>query len=304
MSSPRILSLRYDGKCSVCESQLARRTQAWWYPEVKKIVCLDCRPVGSTADATATNPASEDPFRSGALPLESEVEPTPQPEEPEAFLISDGQAGASARREGERRRSKRQRDTLERHPHLGKLILAASDEPQAVRAWTKGARGEEALGAKLTKLANERLVVLHDRKIPGSRANIDHIAITPSGVFVIDSKHYSGRVQQRDLGGWFRTDLRLYVGRRDCTKLVHSAEDQAEIIRNAVASLGFGDIPARPVLCFISAEWGLFASPFKHGSVLITWPKALYDLLKRDADVETATIQETARQLAEELPSA
>ncbi len=304
MSTPRILNLRYDGACSICESRLAHRTRAWWYPEVKKIVCFNCRPPEATSDATTPGPAAADPSPSEALPPASSEETTSQLEEGEAPLTSDGRAGASARREGERRAYKRERETLRRHPHLGKLILAVSDEPQSVRAWAKGASGEEALGAKLTKLATERLVILHDRRIPGSRANIDHIAITPGGVFVIDSKHYSGRVQQRDLGGWFRTDLRLYVGRRDCTKLVHGAEDQAEVMRDAVASLGFTDIPIRPVLCFIGAEWGLFASPFKHGSVLITWPKSLYDVLTKDAAVETATIQEAAWELAKKLPRA
>ncbi len=37
--------------------------------------------------------------------------------------------------------------------------------------------------------------MLHDRRIPGSRANIDHIAIATSGVWVIDAKRYKGKVQ-------------------------------------------------------------------------------------------------------------
>jgi hypothetical protein len=219
-------------------------------------------------------------------------------------LIYDGEAGASARREGERRRAKREKETLKRHPRLGKLILAVSDEPQAVRSWAKGAVGEESLGAKLTKLANERLVVLHDRRIPGSRANIDHIAVAPGGLFVIDAKHYSGRVEKRNLGGWFNTDHRLYVGRRDCTKLALGSEDQAEVVRDAVARLGFADLPIRPVLCFVGAEWGMFPTAFKWGSVLVTFPKFLYELLKKEAEVETAAIQEAARHLAETLPRA
>jgi hypothetical protein len=38
-------------------------------------------------------------------------------------------------------------------------------------------------------------VVLHDLAVPGSRANIDHLVVGPGGVFVIDSKHYRGRLQ-------------------------------------------------------------------------------------------------------------
>jgi hypothetical protein len=190
---------------------------------------------------------------------------------------------------------------MEAHPRLGKLLLAVTDEPQAVRSWGKGALGEEALGAKLNTFASERRVLLHDRRIPGSRANIDHIAITPGGVFVIDAKHYGGQVEKRNLGNIFRSDIRLYVGRRDCTKLLHGSEDQAQVVRDVLAPLGFTDIPVRPVLCFLGAEWGFFASPFKLGSVLVTYPRFLYELLQKDGEVETAAIQETARHLAERL---
>jgi Nuclease-related domain len=37
--------------------------------------------------------------------------------------------------------------------------------------------------------------VLHDLAVAGSRASIDHLVIGPGGVFVIDSKLYTGRLQ-------------------------------------------------------------------------------------------------------------
>lgn len=33
---------------------------------------------------------------------------------------------------------------------------------------------------------------VHDRRIPGSRANIDHIAVAATGVWVIDTKNATG----------------------------------------------------------------------------------------------------------------
>jgi Nuclease-related domain len=143
--------------------------------------------------------------------------------------------------------------------------------------------------------------MLHDRSVPGTRANIDHLAVTPGGVFVIDAKHYSGQVEKRNVGNIFRSDIRLYVGRRECTKLLHGSEDQAEIVRDTLKPLGFTDIPVRPVLCFVGADWGFFTSPFKLGSVLVTHPKFLYELLRNDAEVETTAIQETALHLAQTL---
>jgi Nuclease-related domain len=305
-SIPHVISLRYDGTCSVCETSLVRRTRAWWYRDEKKIVCTACRPEDTTVDA----PVSAEAIVEAAEIQDAESSESRTPVVSDeavrvvAPLIVDGEAGASARREGERRRAKRERETLARHPRLGKLILAVSDEPQSVRSWGKGAVGEEALGAKLHTFATERIVVLHDRKIPGSRANIDHLVIAPGGVFVIDAKHYSGKVEKRNLGNIFRSDIRLYVGRRECTKLLHGSEDQAEIVRDALLPLGFTNIPVRPVLCFVGAEWGLFPSAFKLGSVLVTFPKFLYELIAKSAEVETEAIQETAKHLVAALPRA
>jgi hypothetical protein len=39
-------------------------------------------------------------------------------------------------------------------------------------------------------------VVFHDLAMPGSDANVDHLVIGPTGVFVVDSKQWSGQVHQ------------------------------------------------------------------------------------------------------------
>jgi hypothetical protein len=36
--------------------------------------------------------------------------------------------------------------------------------------------------------------VLHNVTLPGARAVIDHVAVGPTGVYVIDSKNWSGRI--------------------------------------------------------------------------------------------------------------
>jgi len=46
------------------------------------------------------------------------------------------------------------------------------------------------VAAALDNCCRPEVVVLHDRAIPGSRANIDHIGIGPTGVWVIDTKRY------------------------------------------------------------------------------------------------------------------
>ena len=74
-----------------------------------------------------------------------------------------------------------------------RLRFRASAEASA---WRTGARGERRTARRLRRLVRRGYVAFHDLAMPGSRANIDHLLIGPSGVFVIDSKQYSGRIQQ------------------------------------------------------------------------------------------------------------
>jgi hypothetical protein len=62
-------------------------------------------------------------------------------------------------------------------------------------AWRRGAHGEQRTATLLRRLEPHGWVVLHDLAVPGSRANLDHLVIGPGGVFVIDSKQYTGRLQ-------------------------------------------------------------------------------------------------------------
>jgi ribosomal protein L34 len=84
-------------------------------------------------------------------------------------------------------------------------------------------------------LAANGLAVLHDRRIPGSKANIDHIAITGSGIWVIDAKRYKGRPELKVEGGVLRPRVeKLLIGQRDCTKLVDGVLKQVDVVRDVV----------------------------------------------------------------------
>jgi hypothetical protein len=64
--------------------------------------------------------------------------------------------------------------------------------------WLRGAAGEEATAALLDRLSSRRWVVLHDRRLPGTSANVDHVVIGRRGVWVIDSKAYRAPLR----AGW------------------------------------------------------------------------------------------------------
>ena len=106
-------------------------------------------------------------------------------------VVAESTAGASARRECERRRQRREQRIRERFGPLGGIAVALSSQPAHERAWASGAEGEEELAARLARwTADAGVVLLHDRRIPGSSANIDHLAIGPTGVYVIDAERY------------------------------------------------------------------------------------------------------------------
>jgi hypothetical protein len=62
------------------------------------------------------------------------------------------------------------------------------------RKWRRGACGERRTARQLDRLTDRGWVVFHDLAVPGSRANVDHLAVGPSGIFLIDSKNWRGRL--------------------------------------------------------------------------------------------------------------
>jgi hypothetical protein len=67
---------------------------------------------------------------------------------------------------------------------------------EQARTWQRGAAGERRTARLLDRLTRDGYVVLHDVAVPGSPANVDHLVIGPSGVFVIDSKQWTGSIHQ------------------------------------------------------------------------------------------------------------
>ncbi len=241
------MRLRYAGHCRVCGSALPASSEAIYERASKTVRCVTHDDVN---DVPAARPA-----------------------------IDPGTPGASARREFERRQARREDRIRTKHPKLGGLILRVSDDPQSTRAWDTGAVGEERLGHRLNELASATLRVLHDRRIPGSRANIDHIAVTQTGVYVIDAKKYRGRPRLKVEGGPLRPRKeRLLVGSRDCTRLVDGVLRQSEVVTGLLGA----EIPVRAHLCFVEADWPLIGGAFSTRKVAVLWPKKLYPLLMAD----------------------
>lgn len=136
-------------------------------------------------------------------------------------------AGESARESARRQREKATR--LQRSAEM----------------YERGADGEGATAMALGQLPSEYWTVLHDVHWPGRRfANVDHVAIGPPGVFVIDSKNWSGRIEVAD-------SVLRQNGRSRQTAVAGAAES-AMAVAGLVPRLEPDHV--RPVLCFVRGE--------------------------------------------------
>ncbi len=267
-STVRRLQLRFAGKCSVCGTELPRHSWALYDQAAKTVRCTDC--------------PTEDEGRQ---------------------LLEQGTAGASASREYERRKARREDRVKGRvGDFLGGLLLAVVDEPQSTTAWERGAVGERKLGEALRNVHG--LVTLHDRRVPGTRGNIDHVVIGPAGVFVVDSKRYRGLIEVKGRGGLFSSDERLLVGRRDCSHLVENMGWQVEAVRAVLGRAGaqFVAVPVTPVLCFIDGEWPLLFPPSSYRGVRLEGPRSVKRLVTSNSVLSQDEIIELAAIIATQLP--
>jgi hypothetical protein len=81
---------------------------------------------------------------------------------------------------------------------------------EQARTWQRGAQGERHTARLLRRLTRDGFVVFHDLAVPGNTsANVDHLVIGPTGVFVIDSKQWSGSVRQSADGLAWHNHYRL-----------------------------------------------------------------------------------------------
>jgi hypothetical protein len=257
--------VKYDGVCSRCGIALHVGEVAVYDRVTRTIRCVSC----------PTAPA------------------------PEPHKIDAGVAGRSARQEHERRAAKRDAAVKDRWGNrIGGVVLALTDEPQSTRAWAVGARGEEKLAEAIDGFS-----ALHDRRVPGTRGNIDHIVIAPAGVFVVDAKAYEGRIEIRNHGWLLPPDLRLHVGRRDCSSLADKMGWQVAAVESALQAASVEPMPPiTPVLCFVDGDWPLIAPPDVFRGVRLESARSLRKRLVGNM-LDDVTIARVTRILATAFPS-
>ncbi len=205
--------------------------------------------------------------------------------------MHDRNAGASAQAEYERRAARHAADVRQRRPRIlalgaavaivGLVALALNPQwgagvvlvdlvlvgsallttPNSITSWQTGAAGEVRTGRRLEPLEAEGFRILHDRKIPGSRANIDHVVIGPPGVFVVETKSYKGSLQIRD-GEIF------VAGRRNNGWIDEVRRETAAVETSLADEIAAHGWALTPVICIHRADLPWFRSEVQGARVV------------------------------------
>lgn len=268
-ASTKRLHIRRPGECVVCRRQLAVGEEAIWNQHSRTLTCLAC------------------------------TAPAPPP-------VSEGQAGASALREYERRHVGREQHARKTLGTLGVFLARVIDEPQGTRAWQQGGKAEVRTGNRLTKLLTDQgVLLLHDRRVPRhGNANIDHIAVGPAGVLVIDAKSHNGKIKTDRIGGLFgpRRTVLLING-RDQTRLIDGVERQIDYVRDAIN--GFADdIEVRGALCFPNPDGLPLLGQLQVRDVVIDGVKPIAKLARQPGPLNPDVISHVWQHLGTVFPEA
>jgi Nuclease-related domain len=292
----RVMTLRRDGACCQCRVALPKGTRAFWDAGARTVTCLDC--VDASCGARRRSPQHADDAECEPV---SERRPTTAPAPARQPEPDRGRAGASAAREHRRRRAGREARVQRQHPHVGRLLLAIGRAPQHESAWEIGSHGEEQVGRSLDRrTAKSPAIVLHDRRMPASKANIDHLAVAPRGVFVIDAKAIKGKVRiTRPLFG----KPRLTIARRNQTKLIDGLDRQVDAVRRALARHGHDEVPVLGILCFTMADLPLLGAGKIRGHRLY-YGRATARALNRSGPLAPEAIAAIAAELEVSFPRA
>ncbi|MFE2930631.1 nuclease-related domain-containing protein [Streptomyces sp. NPDC059278] len=92
-----------------------------------------------------------------------------------------------------------------------------------------GAEGERRTAARIDPLRREGWTILHDLALLTGKANVDHLAISPTGVVIMpDTKRWSARFEIRTIGG------RLFHGDVDVTNRLNGVRHETRTIAKAL----------------------------------------------------------------------
>lgn len=166
--------------------------------------------------------------------------------------------------------------------------------------WVKGAAGEYLTDKSLHSHVSNDAVILTDRRVPGTKSNIDHVVVASSGVWIIDSKLWKGRFEYK-APSQTSVDTRLYVDGKDRTSVVEAMYALVIPVAQAIQDRA---VPVNPALVFVYGDWSIAAlprlivsRPYQHLGVWITPPRILTKMINHPGPLDIEAVKQLARKL-------
>jgi hypothetical protein len=165
-------------------------------------------------------------------------------------------------------------------------LWAIARLPGDALAWGRMAADQRRTGEYLDELHAAGYVILHDRLAPGLRTNIDHVAIGPAGVLVIETKNLRGKLTM--------AGDKLFVGERSRTGVIDETYQQALAVQLALSDrLNALRSTVRPVLC-VHRTMQLLLDNEVQGVRVVSGPQLARFVRRLPVLLDTDTVQELA----------
>lgn len=187
------------------------------------------------------------------------------------------------------------------------MVLAFSSEPASTANFSRGAEAEIRVARYLTRRCGPEVELLFNRRLSrrGRSGDIDVLAVTPSGVHIVDVKRYQGaKVRIRRTGGLIQPmKEQLLIRGRDQTRLLVSVSQQEQVVRALMSQLpNHAHIQLSTALCFVDADLPLL--PEKIAGTAMLGRRTLVRRLNRPGHLDVETRERLVRHLAHHLPPA
>jgi hypothetical protein len=197
-----------------------------------------------------------------------------------------------ADRGGVNRSALARRSSLRRRGRLLPVLEALSADSRNEARWAQRAESEERARRLHTLLAGSGVRLLTDRRVPGARASVDHIAIGPRGVTVIDAIREAGRPRV--------ANRCLLVDGEDRTALVLDVLRHVEVIRLGLAATP--NLPIGGAICWVEPDGLPRVRRLTVRGVPIEGPRVLADELRGPGPVSPRWVAHFAGVLDHRLP--
>jgi len=188
------------------------------------------------------------------------------------------------------RRSVRSVDPLSRP----KLTVVRGESAEIPDQSTERADATEVLSSALIDAFGDRVLFLFHRRVPGQTGDLPVIAVTSTGVHLIEPRSYPGKKVRacRD-GSTFEID-----GVRH-TRLAEQMAEHAEALQATVSTGPLPDAPVHTSFCFVEGE--LPMRPLEVDGVRVLSVRATLRRLRAGGPLDERQVEALHRDLARRL---